>query len=393
MRKKFLITLFTATVSLVLMSSLILNTYAASQRDIDELNDKKSQAEDELNSVNAQMDTAESELESLKSQVAEVESELARLNTQLDDLNNSIDTKEAEIKQEEAEIEEKDDLLKQRMVAFYELGDTSYLDLLFNSADLFDFLSTYSIVQQIVEADTALINELEEKKAQLEEDKAELESNRAEVQTVKAEQEKKSTELQSLQAEKEQVINSLSEDQKALEQQIQAFEDAIDEAQEEIRRQEEANNATNGKYEGSFEGVLEWPLSYNYNIITSIFGNRTAPTAGASTNHGAIDIGVSYVPVYAPASGKVILAGYVSGYGNYIKIDHGNGYYTAFGHLSAFNVRAGDVVSTGEQIAVSGNTGVSTGPHLHYEVYIGGSSKGYRVDPLQYTSHPSLIYH
>ena len=144
MRKKFLITLFTATVSLVLMSSLILNTYAASQRDIDELNDKKSQAEDELNSVNAQMDTAESELESLKSQVAEVESELARLNTQLDDLNNSIDTKEAEIKQEEAEIEEKDDLLKQRMVAFYELGDTSYLDLLFNSADLFDFLFSTS---------------------------------------------------------------------------------------------------------------------------------------------------------------------------------------------------------------------------------------------------------
>ena len=392
MRKKFLITLFTATVSLVLMSSLILNTYAASQRDIDELNDKKSQAEDELNSVNAQMDTAESELESLKSQVAEVESELARLNTQLDDLNNSIDTKEAEIKQEEAEIEEKDDLLKQRMVAFYELGDTSYLDLLFNSADLFDFLSTYSIVQQIVEADTALINELEEKKAQLEADKAELESNRAEVQTVKAEQEKKSTELQSLQAEKEQVINSLSEDQKALEQQIQAFEDAIDEAQEEIRRQEAANNAANGKYEGSFEGVLEWPLSYNYNIITSIFGNRTAPTAGASTNHGAIDIGVSYVPVYAPANGKVILAQWVSGYGNYIMIDHGNGWYTAFGHLSQYKVSEGTIVKTGQQIAVSGNTGVSTGPHLHYEVYKGGSSKGYRVDPLLYTSHPSLIY-
>lgn len=393
MRKKILVTLFTATVSLVLIFSLVLNVYAVSQSDIDELNDKKSKAEDQLDDINSQKDSAEDELEDLKGQVAEAERQLDSLNAQLDELNDSISAKENEIKEEEEEIEEKDNLLKERMVALYELGDTYYLDVLFNSENLFDFLSSYSIVQQIVEADTSLINELEEKKEQLQSDKAELESNRAEVQTVKAEQEKKSTELKSLQAEKQKVIDSLSEDQKKLEKQIQEFEDAIDDAQDEIRKQEAANNAANGKYEGSFQGVLEWPLSYSYNIVTSIFGNRTAPTAGASTNHGAIDIGVSYVPVYAPASGKVILAGYVSGYGNYIKIDHGNGYYTAFGHLSSFNVKAGDVVTTGQQIAVSGNTGVTTGPHLHYEVYIGGSSKGYRVDPLQYTSHPSLIYH
>ena len=388
MRKRFLVTLFTIILSLILISSLIFNSYAVSQSDIDELNEKKSQAEDQLDDINEQKDSAEDELESLKSQVAEVEKQLSSLNEQLDELNDSIAEKEDEIKKEEEEIEEKDELLKERMVALYELGDTSYLDVLFNSEDLFDFLSSYSIVQQIVEADTALINELEEKKEQLESDKAELESNRSEVQTVKAEQEKKSTELQSLQEEKEKVIDGLSADQKELEEKISQFEKDIDDAQEEIRRQE----AANGSYEGSFEGVLEWPLSYSCNIITSIFGNRTAPTAGASTNHGAIDVGVRYVPVYAPASGKVILAGYVSGYGNYIKIDHGNGYYTAFGHLSSFNVKAGDVVSTGQQIAVSGNTGITTGPHLHYEVYIGGSSKAYRVDPLQYTSHPNLIY-
>ncbi len=81
------------------------------------------------------------------------------------------------------------------------------------------------------------------------------------------------------------------------------------------------------------------------------------------------------------------------GYGNYVKIDHGNGYYTAFAHLSSINVSLGDIVTTGQQIAVSGNTGISTGPHLHYEVYIGGSGSGYRVDPLLYTSHPSLVYY
>ena len=73
-------------------------------------------------------------------------------------------------------------------------------------------------------------------------------------------------------------------------------------------------------------------------------------------------------------------------------IDHGNGYYTAFGHLSQYKVSVGSVVKSGQQIAVSGNTGISTGPHLHYEVYIGGRGKSNRVDPLKYTSHPSLIY-
>ena len=139
--------------------------------------------------------------------------------------------------------------------------------------------------------------------------------------------------------------------------------------------------------------MFSWPVSSNYNIVTSVFGPRPSPTAGASSNHGAIDIGVRYVPVYAPAAGKVIIARWLSGYGNYVMIDHGNGYYTGFGHLSSFNVSQGQTVSRGQQIATSGNTGISTGPHLHYEVYIGGTANSYRVDPLQYTSHPSLVYY
>ena len=101
---------------------------------------------------------------------------------------------------------------------------------------------------------------------------------------------------------------------------------------------------------------------------------------------------ISIILIYAPADGKVIIARWLSGYGNYIMIDHGDGYYTGFGHLNSYNVIQGQTVSRGQQIAVSGSTGISTAPHLHYEVYIGGIDNWYRVDPLQYTSHPSLIF-
>ena len=278
------------------------------------------------------------------------------------------------------------------MVAMYKNGGTSYLDILLGSSNYIDMFTKYNAVKTIAEKDTELINEVSSQKEVIENEKKSLEDTKKEVENTKKEKDAKSALLNASKVAKQDVVSKLSQEEQKLQKTIDDFEDAITKAQEEIRNS--TNNAINngGGYEGSFKGVLEWPLSYSYNRITSIFGNRTAPTAGASSNHGAIDIGVSYVPVYAPADGKVILASWVSGYGNYIMIDHGNGYYTAFGHLSQYKVSVGSVVKSGQQIAVSGNTGISTGPHLHYEVYIGGRGKSNRVDPLKYTSHPSLIY-
>ena len=364
----------------------------ATQSEIDELNEQKENAESQLQGVQDQKETATNELDQINAQISGLESEINNLETRLSSLNSSIEQKQQDIEAKEKEIEEKEELLKDRLVAMYKGGGISYLDVLLGSTNYIEMFTKYNAVKTIAEKDTELMNQVAEQKSNIEKEKAELETSKAEVENVKKEKDAKNAELKAAQVSKQSTISNLSEEEKKLQQTIAEFEAAIDKAQEEIRNS--TNNVINsgGGYEGSFKGVLEWPLSYSYNIITSIFGNRTAPTAGASTNHGAIDIGVSYVPVYAPADGKVILAGWVSGYGNYIMIDHGNGYYTAFGHLSRFNVSVGTVVSTGQQIAVSGNTGISTGPHLHYEVYIGGRGKANRVDPLSYTSHPSLIY-
>ena len=377
-------------ISFIAIISLLLaytnNCIAAS---ISELNEQKEQAENQKDKVTQQKENAQNELDDINAQISSIESEIFKLQKQLDDLNSSISNKEKEIEEKQKELDHKEDLLKTRMVAMYKGGGTTYLDVLLGSSNYIEMYTKYNAVQTIAEKDTELINEVTDQKQSIENEKKELENNKAQVESVKSETDAKNAELKAAKVAKQSVVNNLSAEEQELQKKIDEFEDAIEKAQAEIAQ---ATQGTSG-YEGAFTGGrFEWPISYNYNRITSIFGNRTAPTAGASTNHGAIDIGVSYVPVYAPAAGKVILAQWVSGYGNYIMIDHGSDYYTAFGHLSQFKVSVGTVVSQGQQIAVSGNTGISTGPHLHYELYIGGRSKGYRVDPLQYTNHPSLIY-
>ena len=375
---------FIAIISLLLAYTS--NCIAAS---ISELNEQKEQAQNEKDQVTEQRQNAESELDTINAQISSIEAEIFSLQNQLDELNSSITQKEQEIEEKQAELDHKEDLLKTRMVAMYKGGGTTYLDVLLGSSNYIEMYTKYNAIQTIAEKDTELINEVSQQKADIENQKQELENNKAQVESVKSETDAKNAELKAAKVAKQSTISQLSAEEQALQQKIEEFEQAIEKAQQEIA---DATQGAGG-YEGAFTGGrFEWPLSYSYNRITSIFGNRTAPTAGASTNHGAIDIGVSYVPVYAPANGKVILAQWVSGYGNYIMIDHGSGYYTAFGHLSQFTVSVGTVVSTGQQIAVSGNTVISTGPHLHYEVYVGGRSKGYRVDPLQWTNHPSLIY-
>ena len=131
-------------------------------------------------------------------------------------------------------------------------------------------------------------------------------------------------------------------------------------------------------------GCYYWPLSVS-GTITSEFGYRNAPTNGASSNHKGIDVGVPEgTQVLATAAGTVTKAGASSGYGYAVFIDHGNGLTSEYGHLKAngIQVKTGDTVTQGQVIALSGNTGVSTGPHLHFQIELNGTA----VNPLNYVS-------
>lgn len=377
--KNKVFSLITMVIIFILTTSILLNVSFASEvseaeADKARLNEQLRQAKDEKDAISSSKTDAQSELESLTNQVSEAENELAKIKAQLTELNNSIDQKEKEIEEEEEKIQEKDKLLKDRIVALYEAGDTTYLDVLFNSENILDFLSNYSMIQQIMETDTELINELKDAKSNLEKDKEKLEQNKKEVQILKADQERKNTELKDLQEKKQSEVNKLSAEEQAKQEEIDSYNAAMvkvnealqrawEKAQEEIKKNNSSNSGSsnsNGSNGLKFDGSFIWPCNNKY--VTSTVKPRWGRT------HKGIDIAARYESVYASASGYCYNAYDRNGYGTYVMIFHGSGYVTLYGHLSSSHVSDGQYVKQGDVIATSGNSGGSTGAHLHFEI-------------------------
>lgn len=331
---------------------------AVTQSDKKNLQERINQTKNDLSDISNSKGEAQTELDKLNEQVSQAQSDLAKIKAQLSELNSQIEEKETEIAKEEEEIKEKDELLKQRMVALYEAGDTTFLDVLLNSDNLLDFMSGYSVIQTIVETDTKLINELEAKKEQLEKDKEEIEASKNKVEDLKKEQEIKNATLISLQDSKKAEVNKLSEDEKKKQSELDEYNAAMVKVNEELERiwRENQNHSSGINFDGSFI----WPC--NNMQITSRMKYRWGRW------HKGIDIGARYEDVYASASGYAYNATNPGGYGTYIMIFHGGGYVTLYGHLDSSHVSNGQYVSQGQVIATSGNTGGSTGAHLHFEI-------------------------
>lgn len=358
--KKIVLTLTTIFTVLMLMVSIPLYTFAVSQSDKNALQNKINNAKSELKNIQNSQRDAKSELENLTIQVMDAENELDSLKAELSELENSIETKESEITEKQAEIKRKEKLLQERIVALYEAGDSTYLDVLLGSDSLLDFLSKYEIVQQIVDADTALITDLDNDKKALENEKAELETSKAKVKELKDQQEIKSNELKILKKNKQSEVDKLSDEEKSKQSEIDKYNTAMEEVNRQLseigKDAQERLDRDGVKFDGSFI----WPCNNKY--VTSRMKWRWGRW------HKGVDIGASYENVYASASGYAYNATNPGGYGTYIMIFHGDGYATLYGHLNSSHIRNGQYVSQGQVIATSGNSGGSTGAHLHFEI-------------------------
>ena len=317
------------------------------------------------------------QIQQLDDTIAQAEQEIEDFNTQLTELQTQVDETTAKLETLQKNYEENEELLAERLVVLYEKGETSFLDLLFNSSSLTDFLSNYYMLEQIVEADTELLESIEAEKTEVENTQKSLEEQKANLKILKAKREQTYVTMQNNKTVQQSYLNQLSDSEKELQQKIEEYKAEEERIENLIRLA--ANQEYNGTYTG---GVMAWPVAKSGTYITSDYGIREHPIQGVVKQHTGIDIGNAGfgAPVIAAADGVVTMASYYGGYGNCVMINHGNGISTLYGHGQKILTTVGTEVKKGDLIMEVGSTGNSTGPHLHFEVRVNGSP----VNPKQY---------
>ena len=355
------------------------------------LNEQKEQVTQELEKAEEQLTYVQGELSDAVIQIQELDDRIKEYQKQLDEVNANYQELQEKVKKSEEELEiartdyeKKLGLLQDRLVAIYKNGETRYLDVLLNSKSIIDFVSKYYVVQKIVEYDSKAIEELNQKKQEVEKINNQLEEDKAKMKLAKVEAEKQTVVLTNTKTVHENYKNSLSESEKQITAEIDSYK----------KQQEELENLIRYTIDGStYElkysgGVMIWPtLESSY--ITSPYGSRLHPIQGVIKNHDGIDIGGSTGdPVYAAADGIVIYSQFnTGGYGNMVMIDHGLNsdgvkIVTLYAHGNKLLKNVGDTVKQGDIIMEMGSTGNSTGPHVHFEV----RENGTHVDPKNYLS-------
>ena len=343
------------------------------------LEQKKKEQQEKLKDLEKQIAEAKAKKEDVMVTKKLLDQRNQLLLEQIDDTQNQIDDAAAQIARYELLEQEQYELFCQQVRSEEERGSLSYLSVLFKATSMVDLLNRMEFVNEVAEYNKTLIAAMKETRENIKAEKTEMEAKEAQL----GEQQ---DELQGKLDETTKLMNEYAADQKALERMHAAEEKAADEIDAQIARLIADSDVVPGS-----EGFI-WPVSTS-KMISSPIGSRVAPGGFGSTNHKGVDIcNVGYTSsVYATKSGRVLLtnsSGWGGGYGNYVVIDHGGGMSTLSAHMSVVKVSPGDTVSQGTVIGVTGNTGASTGPHLHYEVrtttIVNGKSVTVYQNPLNY---------
>lgn len=394
-----------------------LPAYAVSQSEIDELQKKldalEQQAQEQQDVIN---DLTNQKARFITRKLAldgkiEINRQMIELiGEQIKIYDEIIAEKQAELDKALEKETAQTELLRSRIRAMEENSSYSYASFIFDSSSVTELLSRIGDVNDIMHYDKALEEEYMAAREDVESIKKSYEEVRHEQELLQKELDTKQAELDAqVEAAYTMIadIETLSDDAQAEYEAIaEAEAEAEETLQEAIRKraaEEAAKNAANNANSGGASGGsggnsggggssgggsatslsnLQWPVP-SCTLITSRFGYRVAPTTGASTYHGGLDIGAGMgASIVAAGAGDVIYAGANGGYGNCVMIDHGNGVVTVYAHMSSIGVSYGQYVTAGQYVGAVGSTGVSTGPHCHFEIRI----NGVQTDPAAYFS-------
>lgn len=359
--------------------------------------EEKKALEDKLAELEAKKANLEKDKKELSEYVKELDSQLAELEQQIEELNDSIVTKEEEIAQTELELQEaiateeaQYEAMKLRIQFMYEQGESNYFAMLLSAEDFSDMLNKADYIEQLSAYDRQKLDEYVATTAFVRLCKAELEAQKSLLDKTKEAVVIQQNDVEEIMEKKQDEITRYESDIATQEAAIQEYEEDL-EYQNEVISQLEAEvleakkeilleNGIVISYEG---GKLTWPCP-SYTRISSPFGWRIHPTLGVNKFHNGVDMAApTGSDILAAYSGEVVAATYNSSMGNYVMMNHGNGFYTIYMHASKLCVSPGDIIVEGEKIAEVGSTGRSTGPHLHFGI----RKDGAYVNPMDYLDY------
>lgn len=374
-----------------MVSGMFVQTYAT------EIDDTKKKAEELENKKKA----AENEKSSLADQLKKLAEEMEKTKKKISAKETEISDKEDELILAKADEDDQYESMKKRIRYMYENGNTGFVEILCSSRTISEFLNNAEYISTISGYDRNMLVEFQKIVTDVENQETELKKEYEELQTMQddliTKQDdvnqlltSKQSEIQKLDSELGDTKNKLAQLEAAAAEAAKKQKEATEAAAAAKKAQAAAKKSTSSSSSGSASGAagasvvsgngtFAHPCPAGY--ISSTFGYRTQPIAGASTNHKGIDFAAATgTPIYAAAAGTVISAGYAGNAGNLLVINHGNGLLTYYMHCNKIYVSAGQKVSRGQNVAAVGTTGNSTGPHLHFQVMLNGTP----VNPANY---------
>lgn len=397
MKTKKAVSVICIILVLVLLGTLVFSAFsgafAVTQAEIDALkqqqeaiNNKKAELNSQISDLQGQVDVAMELKLALDEQNEMTRQEIELIVEQIALYESLVEQKAVELEEARALEAEQKEALRVRMRKMEESGNLSYIAILFNATSFSDLLSRLDTVNMIMKRDKELEEAYIAAREHVEVVKAEYEATLADCEEKKVELEAKKAQLEREIEEAEQVIVALEADIEAFAAQLDQFEaesnaigNTINQKEAELEQQrQEIINGGGNVVVGT--GVYTWPLPGIY-PSSNTYGMRLHPILNVMRFHAGTDIGANTgTPILAADSGTVTIATMGSGYGNYVVISHGEGRTTLYAHMSAIGTSAGQNVTKGDVIGYVGSTGLSTGPHLHFEVRVNGVT----TDPMSY---------
>lgn len=376
------------------------------KKQINAMKSENKELQAQINELRGQYQANEDEMADMVNQKNIIDQEIALLSTQILNINDQIASYALLIADQQDALDDAQDRLdelkiknKERIRAMEEEGEISYWEVVFKANSFSDLLDRINMVQEIAASDKRRVKELSEAadrvleiRTSLEGEKAELEETRDELDVAQLELEEKRLEADELLrqliakgAEYELLLDESEAAQEELMLEIAAKEKEYKQAQYQewlatyVPPTTRPNDVVTPSTQAPSSGGWVSPLS-SYRL-TSPFGMRVHPVLGYERMHNGVDMACAQgTPIYAAKSGKVTIAKYSSSAGNYVSINHGDGFSSIYMHMTHSIVTPGTYVNAGQVIGYVGSTGISTGPHLHFGI----SYNGTYVNPMAY---------